>query len=179
MEIKNTTPYTYDLLMEFNRQHQRKLMTAMTVIICAFAGLSTLALIAGLILYASLGGNPIPPSDFVIPVVYDILAVFLLLWPHHHRKKVCTRQADLHTVVELTFTEEGFSEDSTSDIVNGHRDCRYAVVTKVTESEHAFYLYINPNAAHIVSKDGFAEGTENDFRLLLRTVIDPKKLRIR
>ena len=178
MVIKNTTPYTYDILMEFNRQHQRKLILAMQVILCICAGVMVLALIAGLALTAAQGGEPVAAVDFVIPVCYVLGAAFLVVYPPIRRKKVCTKQASLHTQVECTFTEEGFSEISTSDTVNEQRECKYAIITKVTESEHAFYLYVAPNAAHIVSKSGFTEGNEQDFRTLLRTVIDPKKLHI-
>ncbi len=179
MEIKNKTAYTYDILMEFNRQHQKKLITAMQIIICICAGVMILALIAGLTLHATPGGEPLTAVDFTLPLIYVLGAAFLLAYPPIRRKKVCIKQAGLHTQVECTFTEEGFSEISTSDTVNEQRECKYAIITKVTESEHAFFLYIAPNAAHIVSKDGFTEGNEADFRTLLRTVIDPKKLRIR
>lgn len=178
MEIKNTTSHTYDTLMAFNRQHQRKLITAMTVIICICAGIMVIALIAGLILSATLGGDPFDASDFTLPLFYVIFAVFLLVWPSLRRKKICTKQAAVHNVVEYTFTEEGFVENSTSDTVTGHSENKYAVIVKVTESEDAFYLYVNHLAAHIVSKNGFTEGTEQDFRTLLHTVIDPKKLHI-
>ena len=179
MEIKNTTSYTYDILMEFNRQHQKKLITAMQIIICACAGGMILALIAGLTLNATLGGEPMTAVDFTLPPIYVLGAAFLLAYPPIRRKMICTKQANLHTRVECTFTEEGFSEISTSDTVSEQRECKYAIITKVTESANAFYLYIAPNAAHIISKNGFTEGTENDFRTLLRTVIEPKKLRIR
>ena len=81
-------------------------------------------------------------------------------------------------MVDYEFHEESFTETTVSDQSTNHSDNRYAAVQKVTESEHAFYLYIAPNAAHIVAKDGFTEGNENDFRPLLRTVIAPKKLHI-
>ena len=177
MEIKNTTPYTYETLMEFNRQHKRKLITTMTVIICICAGIMLLAVIASAILSA-LEIEPFNTQIAVAATVYILIAVFLLLWPSLRRKKICTMQSANHTVASLTFTEESFIEDITSNTANSHSENKYSVITGVTESTHAFYLYIAPNAALIVAKDGFTEGTENDFRLLLRTVIDPKKLHI-
>ena len=93
-------------------------------------------------------------------------------------KRAVRKRADQHSVVDYEFHEESFTETTVSDQSTNHSDNRYAAVQKVTESEHAFYLYIAPNAAHIVSKNGFTEGTEADFRILLRTVIDPKKLHI-
>ena len=178
MEIKNHTAYTYDCLMEFNRQHQRKLITALTVIICVCSGIMLLAVIASAILSA-LEIEPFNTQIASAATVYILLALFLLLWPTLHRKKTCTKQAANHTVVDYTFTEEGFVENSTSDTVTSHSENKYTVIVSVTESEHYFYLYIAPNAAHIVSKNGFTEGTENDFRILLRTVIAPQKLHIR
>ena len=178
MEIKNTTPYSYETLMEFNRQHKRKLITTMTVIICICAGIMLLAVIASAILSA-LEIEPFNTQIAVAATVYILIAVFLLLWPSLHRKKTCTKQAAVHTVASYTFNNEGFTVASTSDTERGERVCQYTVIAKVTESESAYYLYVNHLAAHIVSKTGFTEGTEQEFRTLLRTVIEPKKLSIR
>lgn len=178
MEIKNKIAFTYDTLMEFNRQHQRKLMTAMTVIVCVCTGIMLLAVVASAILSA-LEIEPFNTQIARAAAIYVLLAVFLLLWPPLRRKKTCTKQAAVHTVVNYTFTEESFVENSTSDTTNSHSENQYAVIVKVTESKDAFYLYVNHMAAHIVSKNGFTEGNENDFRLLLRSVIDPKKLHIK
>ena len=178
MEIKNTTAYTYETLMEFNRQHKRKLLTAMTIIICVCSGIMLLVVIASAIL-AALEIAPFETQIACTAMVYIPIAVFLLLWPSLRRKKICAMQAANHTVAGMTFTEESFIEDITADTVNSHSENRYSVITEVTESTNAFYLYIAPNAAHIVRKDGFTQGNENDFRILLRTVIDPKKLHIK
>ncbi|MBQ3508129.1 MAG: YcxB family protein [Clostridia bacterium] len=178
MEIKNKTPYTYETLMEFNSQHRRKLVTTMTVIICVCAGIVLLAVITSVILSA-LEIKPFNTQSACAATVYILIAVFLLLWPFLRRKKICTMQAANHIVANCTFTEESFIEDITSDTVNSHSENKYSVITGVTESTNAFYLYIAPNTAHIVAKDGFTEGNEEDFRILLQTVIEPKKLHIR
>ena len=178
MEIKNTTPYTYETLLEFNRQHRRKLIRTMIVIVCVCAGILLMAVIASAIL-AALEIAPFETQIAGTATVYILISVFLLLWPSLRRKKVCTKQAARHTVASLTFTEEGFMEDITADTFNSHSENKYFLIIKVTESDHAFYLYVAPNAALVVSKSGFTEGNENDLRLLLRTVVDPKKLHIR
>ena len=94
-------------------------------------------------------------------------------------RRTVRKQAAQENVTDYLFTDEGFEQSTVSNIQKVQEQCPYSILTSVTESEHYFYLFIAPNAAHIVAKDGFTEGNENDFRTLLRTVIDPKKLHIR
>ena len=179
MEIKNTTSYTYDVLMEFNRQHKRKLFRAISIIFFVATVAMFAALLANLILCAVGIMELFDVQIQSMAWLYATLSIFLLLFARLHRRKFCRKQAAIHPVDNYVFTQEGFENISTSDTGNVQGQYKYDVIVNVTESDHAFYLYIAPNAAHIVSKDGFTEGTENDFRTLLRTVIEPKKLRIR
>ena len=179
MEIKNTTSYTYDVLMEFNRQHKRKLFRAISIIFFV-ATVAMLAAMLGNLILCAVGIMEL--FDVQIrstALLYATLSIFLLLFPRLHRRKFCRKQAAIHSVENYVFTQEGFENISTSDTGNVQGQYKYDVIVNVTESDHAFYLYIAPNAAHIVSKNGFTEGNENDFRTILRTVIDPKKFRIR
>ena len=89
------------------------------------------------------------------------------------------KQAANENVTDYVFTEDGFEQSTISKTIKSQEQCPYSILTSVTESEHYFYLFINPRAAHIVAKNGFTEGNENDFRMLLRTVIDPQKLHIK
>ena len=178
MEIKNTTAYTYDCLMEFNRQHQKKWRLITTVLCSVACVLICLALFLSLVLYLMGEELAYDTTSLIVLGVFLVLFAFRLFVFPALTKRTVRKQADVHTTVEYVFTADNFLEKSTSDTVNEQSECKYAVVTKVTESEHAFYLYISPLAAHIVSKNGFTEGTEQDFRMLLRTVIEPQKLHI-
>ena len=180
MEIKNTTAYTYDCLMEFNRSYLRKTRRTTTILTITVTGLLLfLFLLQGLLML--LGEEPVLPVDSTVRLVVVLTLLFILSFVVFPRltKRAVQKQAAMENVTDYVFTEDGFEQTSNSKSIEEHQRCRYDILVKVTESEHYFYLFINPRAAHIVSKSGFTEGNENDFRLLLRTVIDPKKLHIR
>ena len=180
MEIKNTTPYTYDCLIEFNRSYLRKTRRTTTILTITVTGLLLfLFLLQGLLML--LGEEPVLPVDSTVRLVVVLTLLFILSFVVFPRltKRAVQKQAAMENVTDYVFTEDGFEQTSNSKSIEEHQRCRYDILVKVTESEHYFYLFINPRAAHIVSKSGFTEGNENDFRILLRTVVDPKKLHIR
>ncbi len=179
MEIKNQTSYTYETLMEFNRQHQRGVRLAVTILLCISTGINLCQIILNLILLASGHEDTFDPDPIRVLSMNVIFGILFLLIPLILRRRNCRKQDAAHMVTECIFTEEKYTETFTSDTTQQTSERKYDIITKVTESEHAFYLYIAPNAAHIVAKDGFTEGTEQDFRILLRTVVDGKKLHIK
>lgn len=157
MRIVNETTLTYDALMEFNRQHQRKLHLVLTIIICVSTGLMLTAVGLNLILFAAGISEPPEASQIGMSVVYLALSLFLILYPIIRRRKICRKQADMHISTTYVFTPEGFEEISYSNTANGHNVCKYDVIVKVTESANCFYLYVNANAAHVVDKRSFTE----------------------
>ena len=179
MEIKNTTAYTYDCLMEFNRSYLRRFRRTTNILAIVATGLLLfLVLLQGLLML--LGEEPVLPIDSTVRLVVVVSLLFILgfiVFPGLTKRTV-RKQAAMENVTDYIFTEDGFEQTSDSKSIKEHQQCRYDIPVKVTESEHYFYLFINPRAAHIVSKNGFTEGNEADFRTLLRTVIDPKKLHI-
>ena len=179
MEIKNTTPYTYDCLMEFNRSYLRRFRRVTNILTVVVTGLLlSLFLLQGMLML--LGEEPVLPVDSTVRLVVVLALLFILgfiVFPGLTKRTV-RKQAAMENVTDYLFTDEGFEQSTVSNIQKVQEQCPYSILTSVTESEHYFYLFINPRAAHIVAKDGFTEGNENDFRMLLRTVIDPKKLHI-
>ena len=179
MEIKNTTPYTYDCLMEFNRSYLRRFRRVTNILTVVVTGLLLfLFLLYGLLVL--LGEESVSPMDSSVKLVIVIallLTLRFIVFPQMTKRTV-RKQAAQENVTDYLFTDEGFEQSTVSNIQKVQEQCPYSILTSVTESEHYFYLFINPRAAHIVAKDGFTEGNENDFRMLLRTVIDPKKLHI-
>jgi hypothetical protein len=114
----------------------------------------------------------------LVIVIALLLTLRFIVFPQMTKRTV-RKQAAQENVTDYLFTDEGFEQSTVSNIQKVQEQCPYSILTSVTESEHYFYLFINPRAAHIVAKDGFTEGNENDFRMLLRTVIEPKKLHIK
>ena len=180
MEIKNKTAYTYDCITEFNRSYLRRTNRTINILIIVVTGfLLLLFLLQGLLML--LGEEQALPLDSSVKlaVVLALLCVLRFIVFPQLTKRTIRKQAAMENVTNYAFTEDGFEQTSDSKTLKEHQQCRYDILVKVTESEHYFYLFINPRAAHIVSKNGFTEGNENDFRILLRTVIEPQKLHIR
>ena len=173
MKIKNTTPYTYDALMAFSK-HQAASPEGKRShwFFLAVGILNTV----GLIRYGFhlLMGNRtlLYGLAFAGLVFVEICFLLVLFAPQIRAKRIAKRGA----TVSYGFTEDGLTHNA----INGETtSLSYDSIQKVTESPDYYFLYVAEEDAHIVSKNGFTEGTENDFRTLLRTVIDPKKLRIR
>ena len=180
MEIKNTTPYTYDCIWEFNRSYHRRFRRTANILTIVVTGLLLfLFLMQGLLLL--LGEELVLPVDSSVKlvVILGILIIFNFIVVPLLTKRTARKQAANENVTDYIFTEDGFEQSTISKTIKSQEQCPYSILTSVTESEHYFYLFINPRAAHIIAKNGFTEGNENDFRMLLRTVIDPKKLHIR
>lgn len=178
MEIKNQTSYTYDAIMDYNRRHMRGLRITLRILLLASAVSHLLRLCETIILFFLKQIDTIEVTDISFPLSYLFWILLFLILPPISRRINCRKQASTHMSTEYTFTEDHFSEMTTTDAFDGVRNYKYKIITKVTESDRAFYLYISPNTAHIVSKNGFTEGNENDFRTLLRTMIEPQKLHI-
>ena len=173
MEIKNTTSYTYDALMAFSK-HQAASPEGKRShwFFLAVGILNTVGLIRyGLHL---LTGNrtPLYCLAFASLVFVEICFLFVLFLPQIRAKRIAKRGA----TVSYGFTEDGVTHNAQ----NGESSSLpYNGIRKVTESPDYYFLYIAEGDALIVSKSGFTEGTEQDFRTLLRTVIDPEKLHIK
>ena len=178
MEIKNTTAYTHACLLEFNnsfRKKSRKLTNVLSIV--AVSMLLLLLLMQGLLILMGeepvLGGTSLAYIAAIL-LLYAVTRIATVLLT----KRTVRKQAAMENVTDYLFAEDHFEQTSVSKTLKEQQQCPYSILTSVTESEHYFYLFINPRAAHIVDKNGFTEGTERDFRILLRTVIDPKKLHI-
>ena len=173
MEIKNTTSYTYDALMAFSK-HQAASPEGKRShwFFLAVGILNTVGLIRyGLHL---LTGNrtPLYCLVFASSVFVEICFFLVLFAPQIRAKRIAKRGA----TVSYGFTEDGLTHNAQ----NGESSSLpYNGIRKVTESPDYYFLYIAEGDALIVSKSGFTEGSEQDFRTLLRTVIDPEKLHIK
>ncbi len=172
MEIKNTTPYTYDALMAFSR-HQAASPEGKKShwFFLAVGILNTVSLIRyGLHL---LMGNRTPLYCLVFAsLVFVEICFFIVLFAPQIRAKRIAKQG---VTVSYNFTEEGLTHNAKNGEI---ASLSYDGILKVTESPDYYFLYIAEADAHIVRKDGFTEGNEDDFRTTLHAVIDPQKLHI-
>ena len=172
MEIKNTTPYTYDALMAFSK-HQAASPEGKKShwFFLAVGILNTVSLIRyGLHL---LMGNRTPLYCLVFAsLVFVEICFFIVLFAPQIRAKRIAKQG---VTVSYSFTEEGLTHNAKNGEI---ASLSYDGILKVTESPDYYFLYIAEADALIVAKNGFTEGNEDDFRTTLHAVIDPKKLHI-
>ncbi len=179
--LVNRTVLTFERMCEFNKRHmafQRPFfIVAYSVILCI--GVLLLGLTFALALLSSSLSNInvrwlIASLVFIGLSVYSILRYTVLL------TLAIRKSPALDTVSLLRFTEYGMEAVADSPIHGVHSEDRlpYSSITRVTESEGAYYLYFSRQSAFTVAKDGFIEGSEADFRALLFTKIDPKKIKI-
>ena len=124
MEIKNRTPFTYDTLMEFNRQHQRVIKCVMTVLWAILGGLILLTLfLLGLLLVLDRMVLPNPSTIVMLSLLLILVALRLIITPIQLKRAV-RKRADQHSVVDYEFHEESFTETTVSDQSTNHSDNR-------------------------------------------------------
>ena len=172
MEIKNHTPYTYDALRAFSK-HQAASPEGKRShwFFLAVGILNTVGLLRYGVHLLMGNRSPLYCLVFASSVIVEI-CFFLVLFAPQIRAKKITKQG---LTVSYGFTEDGLTHNA----INGETtSLSYDSIQKVTESPDYYFLYVAEADAHIVAKNGFTEGNEDDFRTLLRTVIDPQKLHI-
>ena len=179
MQINNQTAYTYDCIIEFNRHYKRKANLILNIILGVCSGIMILCLLLSGLFFLIDGEFILDATSVTYAIIIIAATAIVLFGIPAYIRYVARKQAALHTVSTYRFTEDYFEDSSESTVKTELVKCKYDVIMKVTESEHYFYLFISPRAAHIVAKNGFTEGTETDFRHLLRMSIDVKKLRIK
>lgn len=173
MEIKSKTAYTYDALMAFSKHHAASPEGKRGHWFFLVAGIVNTV---GLLRYGVhlLMGNRSPLYGLVFgcSVIMEICFFIILFLPRIRAKKI----AKQGLTVSYVFTEDGLTHNAQNGKI---ASLPYDGIRKITESPDCYYLYVAEGEALIVDKNGFTEGNENDFRILLHTVIDPKKLHIK
>ena len=172
MEIKNVTTYSYDALMALSGNQAASPEGKKNHWFFLAAGiLNTVSLIRyGLHL---LMGNRSPLYCLVFAgLVLVELGFFIIpLTPRIHAGKM----AKQNMTVAYIFDENGLTHSRRNGEITS---LSYADILEVTESPDYYFLDVAEAEALIVAKNGFTEGTEPDFRVLLKAVIDNQKLHI-
>ena len=172
MEIKNTTPYTYDALMAFSKNQAASPEGKRSHWFFLAAGILTTVSLIRYGIHLLMGNRtPLYCLIFAGSVFTEICFFIVLFAPQIHAKRI----AKQGVTVSYGFTEGGLTHNAKNREI---ASLSYDGILKVTESPDYYFLYIAESDALIVAKDSFTEGTENDFRTLLRTVIEPQKLHI-
>ena len=81
-------------------------------------------------------------------------------------------------MVECTFTEDSINENTVTSTTTQNTLSSYDAVYKVTQDEKFIYVFVAKNAACIIDKEGFIEGDLESLVSLLRSKLDPNKIRL-
>ena len=170
MEIKNTTPYTYDTLMAFSKHHDASPEGKRSHWFFLAVGiLNTVGLIRyGL--HLLMGNRTLLYGLAFAGLVFVEICFFLVLFAPQIRAK---RIAKRSMTVSYGFTEDGLTHNAKNGEI---ASLSYDGILKVTESPDYYFLYIAESDALIVSKNGFTEGTAEEFTALLRDKLGADKL---
>jgi len=175
MEIRNTTKYSLDALLEFNKHHIKRRKG-----FWIFFGIVTLIAFLSFALCCFTYFTSGEPFDWYIAYMFGVVLIvdlFYVLYFTVFMKLQLKKTPTLDADAEYLFTEDEIKETFVSASLNQTLNCKYDSVVLVSESENYLYIYIAKNQAYVVDKDGFTEGTLYDLKVLLSQKIDAKKIK--
>lgn len=167
MEISNTTVYSKQIVLAFQRFNARLAKKLPWSTYALFAVLFAL-LATGLVYSIVIRGWIYLAIIVVGLIVFGRRFYFLYIAPERKFDKSSFKDNSQSYV----FRKQGFS------VVDGENEMkrRYEDVLRVYETPEAFYLYFNKGQAFIVAKDGFTAGTAEDLRRRLTEKLSAKRV---
>lgn len=111
------------------------------------------------------------------------LSVILIAWIRSRSLDKIRKNFDKNPFVgcdvDCKATGDGISFESKSERRSSSNALEWHEIMKITETKHAFYVYVMESMAYIVPKRVFGDREEvSDFRKLVRTNIEEAKLEI-
>ncbi len=165
LEILNTTVYTKELVLAFQRFNARLLKKAPWSTYALFALLFAL-LVVGLVYSIIIRGWIYLAIIAVGLVIFGRRFYFLYIAPGRKFDKSSFRDySQLYT-----FRKQGFVAAAGENELKRH----YEEIMNVYETPEAFYLYFNKGQAFIVAKNSFTQGTADDLRRRLNEKLTAK-----
>lgn len=92
-------------------------------------------------------------------------------------KKRIKKNPQINAQITYEFTEDALIANTISEKINDITVMKYDIIYRVTESEHFLYIYVHPNAAHIIDISGFPEGSVDELKTLLKNKLSARKIR--
>lgn len=166
MEIFNTTAYTRDTVLAFQRFNARLVKKVPWSTYALFALLFAM-LAVGLVFSIVIRGWIYLGVIALGIFVFARRAYFLFIAPARKFDKASFKDA----AQAYAFRKQGFSVSANGEELKR----RYEEVRACYETPDAFYLYFNKGQAFIVSKAGFTQGTAGDLRRRLAERLGQKR----
>lgn len=174
--ITNTTHMTYEALWAFNRSVGK--VRSRTVLWSIY----TVIMLGYFVFYLILGvtqQGDFTPTTLIMFGIFFALGVFMLVFLRILAPRQVKKSEQLNGICEYTINERELVEDFTSPTTQSQTRMALSALLKVTETEDYIYLFIRPNAAYILSKVGFTMGSEAALKALLRSRLEPSKLKFK
>lgn len=111
----------------------------------------------------------LPIAMTVICVLFYLIA---FLKPKIYFKK---SPALFQSSMKIIFNKDDFSSLQTGDMASGTGVIKYEALHKAYETQNAFYLYLTPGQAILISKKDFVNGTTEELRDLLQSKLQKNK----
>lgn len=166
MEIENTTVYTKELVMRFQRFNARLVKSAPWSTHFLFALLFAM-LTVGLVYSIIIRGWLFTALIALGMVIFGRRYYFLYIAPARKFDSSSFRDSEQRYV----FRKQGFSAASGDDEMKK----KYDEVRICYETPEAFYIYFNKAQAFIVSKNGFTSGSAAELSRRLGDALGAKR----
>jgi hypothetical protein len=176
--ISVETRMTYEDMkkyMWFHLFRKGKRLKPLIIVMLAAVGvalLSTLALavLEGLSIFSV-------QTWLTVALLPVILLLFLCIVPINARLAYKTSKVHFESTQRFTFGPDDVQIETFGQNVTGSSAYRYEAFHKVCEVKDAFYLYVNNNQAHLVSKRNMSAADEDDLARLLEEKLGKKFVR--
>jgi len=76
---------------------------------------------------------------------------------------------------EFIFNDDSINTTTTGDMSTGASTIKYEAVYKVYETDNAFYIFLSPKQALLLTKKDIVAGTSEELRKLLQSKIAHEK----
>lgn len=101
-----------------------------------------------------------------------VLYIVALVRPGQYYKK---SPLLFQTKIKFVLDDDALSMTQAGAIASGTSTMRYDALYRAYETKNAFYLYISPLQAYLLTKKDVVKGTPEELRALLQSKLPPKK----
>ena len=172
------TPYTFEQMKAFHRHAYRKIRTLFLILAILIVWYAIQVLIEGIetsALYRMLEENTLS----IAPVIFLILFVafmglmsFGLMYTRRRHDETNMRNKNGQTYYFRNDQYEAETNNNGADVKSVYT---YDTIKRVEETKEMFYMFTGKNAAVLADKKQFKSGSYEDFRLLLRRHVPPRR----
>jgi len=172
------TPYTFEQVRELQRHIYRKIRTLFYIMAVLLVLYAVQILIQGVetsAISSSLAEGRFTPAAALVLVFFVAflgMVSFGLFYTRNKHTEVSLRYVNGQT---FTFRENGYEVQLHNPDADDRMVYAYGAIKRVEETKNMFYLFGGKYAAALVDKQGFQNGSHEEFRSLLKMHVPPRR----